>query len=242
MPSSREWREYFEHNAQSLLEIPWQQGAELTDEEREAIARSLREFQAGESSEGRHLMAYARRYAEQTGDHDYVPALRLFIGEEQRHSRDLARFLLANGIPLVPTTPTDTVFRWMRNLLGNLEVSIAVLITAELIARVYYAALRDATESVVLRRLCEQILRDELRHVQFQAEQLSRLQAGRLQLGLGLTSAAQRILMLGTILVVWPFHRRALKRGGMNFFSWWSRCWAVYQEAFAAPVSAAELA
>lgn len=242
MPSSEDWRRYFESNAQELLDVPWHLGAELTDDEREAVSRSLREFQVGESSEGRHLMAYARQYAERTGDHEYVAALRLFIAEEQRHARDLARFLLANGIPLVRTTPTDAVFRCMRNALGNLEISIAVLITAELIARVYYAALREATASAVLRRVCDQILSDELRHVQFQAEQLARLQAGRFQLGLGLTALAQRALLAGTILVVWPRHRGVLIRGGLTFGAWWRRCWAVYHEAFVAPVEGTALA
>jgi len=235
MPSSLEWRQYYEQNDRSLLEIPWHLGAELTPEEKAAIAQSLKEFQAGESSEGKHLFRYAQEYAERTGDREYVAAVRLFIAEEQRHARDLGRFLTLNGISLVPTTFTDRVFRKLRNLIGGLEISIAVLITAEIIAKVYYAVLKDATQSAILRRLCDQILGDELRHVQFQAEQLARLRAGRRWLGRAVAMGLQRFLYLGTTVVVWWFHRKAIRRGGLSLRSWWSACWREFNGAFAAP-------
>jgi hypothetical protein len=93
MPSSLEWRRYYEENARSRLEIPWQLGPELTTHETAAIAQSLKEFQAGESSEGKYLFRCAQEYAQRTGDLEYVSAIRLFIAEEQRHARDLGRFL-----------------------------------------------------------------------------------------------------------------------------------------------------
>src|SRR5215471_6667685 len=170
MRSSSEWLRHFESNARELLVIPWERGAELTSEERAAIAVSVAEFQRGERGEGRHLIRYAIQYAERCNDLEYIPAIRLFIREEQRHARDLARFLTINGIPLARASFADSVFRRLRNLLGTLEMSIAVLITAELMAQVYYAALHAATHSAILRLLCEQILADEARHVEFQAE------------------------------------------------------------------------
>jgi hypothetical protein len=234
MPSALEWRQYYEQNARSLLEIPWHLGAELAPGEKAAIAQSLREFQAGESSEGKHLIQYAHEYAERTGDLEYVPAIRLFIVEEQRHARDLGRFLTLNDISLVPTTCTDRVFRRLRHVFGGLEISIAVLITAEIIAKVYYAVLREATNSAVLRRLCDQILRDELRHVQFQAEQLARLRASRRWLRRAATMALQRFLYLGTTVVVWFFHRKAIRRGGLSLLGWWKSCLREFNETFEA--------
>ena len=93
MRSSLEWQKYYEQITHSRLEIPWDIGCEVTNEEREVIASSVQDFQAGESSEGRHLLQYAKTYSEQTGDFEYVEAIRLFIAEEQRHARDLAHFL-----------------------------------------------------------------------------------------------------------------------------------------------------
>jgi demethoxyubiquinone hydroxylase (CLK1/Coq7/Cat5 family) len=235
MPTSGQWQSYFEENARSLLEVPWEAGAELTEEESAAIAKSLREFQAGESSEGRHLYRYAQEYAERTGDQHYVTAIRLFIGEEQRHARDLGRFLTLNHIPLVTTTFTDRVFRKLRSLFGGLEISVGVLITAEIIAKVYYAGLREATRSSVLRRLCDQILRDEEKHVEFQAEQLQKLRAGRRSFLHALTMGLQRFLFFGTTVVVWWFHRQALRRGGLSFWAYWRSCWREFDQAFAVP-------
>ncbi len=235
MASSLEWRQYFEENARSLLDVPWQLGPDLTPEERAAIARSLKEFQAGESSEGKQLFRSAQAYAARTGDGDYVQAVRLFIAEEQRHARDLGRFLAQNGIPLVRTTFTDRVFRKLRHLFRGLEVSVAVLITAELIAKVYYAVLREATQSPILRRLCEQILHDELRHVQFQAQQLAKLRAGRRRLPRAATMGLQRFLYLGTVPVVWAVHRPVIRRGGLSPVGWWRACWREFDEAFADP-------
>ena len=233
MRTSADWLRYFEQNSQSLLEIPWHAGPELTAQERLRLGHSVQEFQRGESSEGRHFLRYAEQYAATTGDRDYVSALRLFIAEEQRHARDLGRFLAINRIPLVASTLPDRVFRMLRHLLGSLEMSIAVLITAEIIAEVYYTALRAATDSVILERLCEQILRDEASHVEFQAEQLAKLRASRGQLLYGLTVTAQRLLFLGTCLVVWVFHRYAFEAGGQNFGRFWHSAWFHFERAFA---------
>src|SRR5688500_3468024 len=146
MQTSQEWRRYYEENARSLLKIPWELGHELSYAEQRAIIRSVQDFQAGESSEGMHLFQYAKDYAERAGDHVYIEASRLFIAEEQRHARDLGRFMQINGLPLVKTTFTDGVFRRLRQVFGGLEISIGVLVTAEIIAKVYYAALQSATD------------------------------------------------------------------------------------------------
>ena len=232
------WREYFEDNTKRPSAIPWERGADLDRQARVAVARSIQEFQRGESSEGKHLYHYAERYAYETGDHDYLYALRLFIAEEHRHARDLARFLQLNGIPLISHTLADSVFRRLRNLFRSLEVSIAVLVTAEIFAQVYYAALHRATASTVLRRLCERILEDEERHVQFQTWQLARLRACRSAVARRLTQLAQRFLFMGTCLVVWSGHRRALRAGGHTFASFWSAAWRQFRLVFPPPPAA----
>ena len=91
--SSRAWCDYFRHNGANLLPLPWDRGAELTDAERDAVAASLQSFQLGESSQGRHLLRCAADHASRTGDPAYLEATRLFLAEEHRHSRTLARFL-----------------------------------------------------------------------------------------------------------------------------------------------------
>ncbi len=232
MKTSSEWLQYYQQNPHTLLPIPWERGAELTAEERAAIARSVQEFQLGESSEGRHLLHDAADYAARTGDHLYLQTMRLFIAEEQRHAADLARFLQLNGLPIVQTTWSDRVFRSARNLFPGLELSITVLVCGELIAKVYYAALRKATGSVILQRLCEQILRDEVSHVAFQTEQLARLRARRGRFAHAITMVAQRLAYLGAVCVVWVSHRAVMLRAGMNAAGWWRACWREFAPAF----------
>ena len=233
MKSSLEWRQYFERNADALLPIPWELGEELTAQERRSIASSVQGFQAGESSEGRHIFHYADAYAKRSGDSEYSTAVRKFIAEEHRHARDLKRFLLLNGIPVVKSTLLDAVFRKLRNLLGGLECSIAVLITAEIIAKVYYAALRDATQSRILIALCNQILQDEEKHVEFQAEQLAKLRVGRGRTFTWIVRLLQRFLFWGTLLVVWPYHAAVIRRGGFPFQRYWRESWKEFNAMMA---------
>lgn len=215
--TSARWRDHFNHNLEHLLDLPWDHPHRLSMAERRAIASSVQQFQLGEGSDGHHFIRLAERYAADSGDRDYVEALRLFIAEEQRHSRDLGRFLDQEGIPRLARHWTDGVFRRIRRLMG-LDLCVSVLVTAEIIARVYYQALREATSSPVLRRLCDQILRDEAAHVAFQCGMLHRLRAGRSGPVRALAAWAQRGFMLGTMGVVWLCHYRVYHAAGYSLF------------------------
>lgn len=224
--TSREWLGHFEHN--DRFDVPWDGPVGASADELAAIAESIQGFQLGESSEGRHLMACAREYAERTGDEDYVEAVRHFIREEQRHAGLLARFMERAGIPTIEKTWPDTVFRMLRRFAG-LEVSIGVLITAEIVAKVYYPALREATRSPILRRVCDRIISDEIQHVEFQAERLAMLRLGRGDAALAATHALHRTLFGGTLLVVWWKHASALHAGGYGFRRFWSAAWRLFE-------------
>lgn len=227
---SAAWVQYFRFNARSLARIPWELGVFVTDETRAAVAASIQEFQLGESSEARHLIDRGKRHAAEVGDADYVEALGLFIAEEHRHARELGQVLDLAGIGRVAHSWPDTVFRFMRRLAG-LELSIVVLVTAEIIARVYYAALREATGASVLRRLCDQILGDEVRHVHFQTERIAVLRRGRSRVLSGVCQGLHRILMVGTCLVVWHKHGRCMRAGGYGFGRFWREIWVEMADA-----------
>lgn len=228
--SSEAWCAYFRSNADSLFHLPWEREPQLTDEERTAIAKSIQTFQLGESGEGRHFIRAAERYSVGTTDANYVTATRLFIAEEQRHARDLGRFMDLAGIPRIRKEWSYRVFRRLRHLAG-LEVIICVLLTAEIIANVYYAALRKATRSGLLSRLCEQILKDEAMHVRFQAERLAELRRHRLRWQIFIRHALQRILFSATCLVVWTGHRKALRAGSLSLSTFWRKAHREFQSA-----------
>jgi hypothetical protein len=92
-----------------------------------------------------------------------------------------------------------------------------VLLTAEVIAKVYYAALRKATGSVVLQCLCDQILHDEIYHVRFQTQRLAALRGERPRWRVAYAQGLQRFLFWGTCWVVWLKYRRAFRAGGYGF-------------------------
>ena len=230
--ASAAWIEHFKRSLSRPDIVDAASPNPLTPEEVDAIATSVAEFQLGESSEGRNLISAAYRYAKVSGDFDYVSALRLFIAEENRHAQELGRFLDSAGLPRASASWPDTVFRFLRRRAG-LELSIVVLVTAEIIAKVYYAALREATGSPVLRRLCEQILRDERHHVIFQSQRVALLRARRSRLSVLIRVALHRFLLAGTCVVVWRKHGRAMRAGGLAFNTFWSATWREMNAAIA---------
>jgi hypothetical protein len=226
--SSLEWLEHFRANEKP--EILTREGPRLSEAEKAAVVASVQEFQLGESSEGRHLHRLAAEHARRTGDENYLRAVEYFIREEQRHARYLRDFLALEGFGTIKRRWTDTVFRRLRNLAG-LEVSVGVLVTAEIIAKVYYEGLKGATRSPVLRGICARILRDEEAHVCFQSERLAILRRDRPEPGKKLTGLLHRTLFFGACLVMWKNHGKAIKRGGLGFRSYWRRCWEEFGTA-----------
>jgi hypothetical protein len=222
--SSGEWREYFANNRERSDLLMWEREIPIADRERQAIMKSLQAFQLGESSEGLHLHHCAEQYMRATGDAEYLGAVKLFIREEQRHAQYLARFMKLAHIPLARRIFLDSVFRKLRKLAG-LECSVSVLIVAEIIAKVFYRGLRNATESEFLKAICDQVLSDEKMHVQFQAERLAILRKCRHRVVLVGTNAIHRILFAGTVLVVWMKCRSTLLAGDYTFIPFFRDCW-----------------
>jgi len=229
--TSAEWVAYFRHNADTLLDVPWELGVKFTPEERELVAASIPTWQLGESSDGRHLRGAAERYANQTGDTDFVEAINLFIGEEQRHGAELGRVLDLAGIPRKTWDCGDTVFRLFRHLRPRIELTATVVVAVEILALLYYAAIRRAVSCPVLHRVCDQILRDEPIHLHFQCERLAMFHRGRPRVLRALTMLGHRILFAGTALAVWAGHRRALRAGGLGFRRFWRTAWAKHRWA-----------
>jgi len=222
--TTQNWVDHFRWNGSVAMRVPWHIGPDLSDEERAAIAHSIQMFQLGENSEGRHLMRYAKEWADRTGDSTYPEAIRMLIVEEQRHAGVLGRFMEINGIARIKRGYSDGIFWWARNLFSSLEVSISVLVTAEIIAKIYYPALSEATASIVLRAICEQIHREEIAHVLFQTEQLARIRIGRPRYGIWATRFLHRLLFYPTLIVVGLSHRTALRRGGLSQWQFFARC------------------
>lgn len=230
--TSAEWIAYFLDNADNRLDIPWDLGADATPEELAAIVPSLRGWQLGETSDGSHLLAAARNYAAKVADPEFVGAVCLFIAEEQRHGNDLGRFLDLAGAERATFDWGDWMFRTIRYFLPTMEVWATPVVMVETHALIYYNALRHATGSKVLRRICEQILRDEIPHIRFQCERLAILHRNRPRWLRAITMILHRIFFAGITLAVWAGHRQALKAGGYPFPRFWHSAWVKMNHAW----------
>ncbi|MBM3814009.1 MAG: hypothetical protein FJW20_20455 [Acidimicrobiia bacterium] len=229
--ASEEWEAWFRRSLENPPEIPWESAARITDEERERIRASIQEFQLGEQSEGRHLRQAAREYARRSGDAAYARGTELFIREEQGHAALLGRFMDLAGIARVRHTWVDAVFRHVRKLAG-LETSICVLLTAELIAKVYYPALAAATGCPALRAICARISKDEGSHVQFHCERLAMMRARRAPVRTCVALALQRLLLAGAAAVVWFHHEPVLRVTHSSMADYWRCCQLEFRAAF----------
>ena len=208
----KEWKEYFMQNQNHFAEINFEDHDQLSAEERAVISSSLQQFQKGESSEGRHLYSFAKEFS----DPEYLECIKLFIREEQQHAAVLASFMNKFQIPLIKGHWVDDVFRWLRKA-GGIQNTINILLIAEIIAKVYYRALLHATVSGLLKRICLQILSDEEEHIRFQCDMLKIFYNRQSWLTNLIIRNFQVILMTGTTLIVWWYHRPVLKRGGYYF-------------------------
>jgi len=219
--STSSWVKYYRRNAIAAREIDWENFRPLDQSEAKAIGRSLAAFQHGENGTGTRFLERSADHAKKINDPHYVEAVRLFIAEEQRHAAELGRFLDMAHLPRASFVATDKVFRKLRGLAG-LELIIRVLLTAEVLAKVYYAALRDATSHPVLRQLCTRILKDEVAHVEFQAQRLaiivrSHNRARRLRIW------CHRMFYYGVARWVWWTHRSVFRQANWRSREYWRR-------------------
>ena len=95
------WYRHFLQNRRGQDALPWHDPYLLGADERRIVARSIQQFQLGEWARGRGLKRRASSHPVLAIDPWFIPALELFIAEEQGHSSILGRFLDGQGIPRV---------------------------------------------------------------------------------------------------------------------------------------------
>lgn len=234
------WIHYFETNTSLNRALPLPDAPSLlSDGVRKPLAESLAVFQLGESGGGTRLRRYAREVAPLENFRGYQRAVDLFIEEEQSHAQLLARVVQHLGGTLLEKQWTNSVFRHLRGIL-NLEFAIQVLLTAELVAEVYYGTLYLRVGDPVVRRVSHKILRDEMRHLAFQREFLSERLASFPGFGLWLWQRQFAFIHALTLAVVVWDHRacfRALGVGMREFFHRGCKAREFFQRRLADQVS-----
>ena len=177
------------------------------------------------------MLECAQRFSRETGDLGLIAALKLFLREEQRHSKTLARFLQIENAPCLRKHWVHSVFRWMRGLAG-LELCLKVLVIAEVLARPYYAALRDATGSPLLRSICQRIFEEEGAHLRFQAFALSRFQNRHRRLTQAFIKTSHVVLLASTAALVWVEHKAVFRSAGRTFRQFWGETWLEFDSLY----------
>ncbi len=214
MNDFKKWYYYFKGNLDHLDLINFHTAPCLTSYEKNIIWSSIQQFQKGENSEGKHLIQHAKNY----NNENYLDTIKLFIKEEQMHARLLGEFMAIEKIPKIRSHWIDSGFRWIRNLMG-LELSVTVLVTAEIIAAVYYQGLKAATNSGLLVQICNRLLKDETKHLEFQAYTIAHINQYKGYLHRSIKKYLHLGLVLATLLLVWLQHQKVLTNGGFGLTS-----------------------
>ncbi|MBS0420632.1 MAG: hypothetical protein JSR66_23185 [Proteobacteria bacterium] len=235
LPNFKVWLNHFEYHAEHPRRLPEAVPNVLTVTERHLIAPSIATFQLGEQSSGSNLLRAAYRFAQQHSAPEVARITELLIGEEQQHAALLKGFMAAHGIPTRQHHWTDRAFRRIRKR-AELELSLGVLLTAELIGNVYYRALEMATECQRLRLLCRMMVADELAHIGFESDLLLSIRAGKPAPVKFALDGAHRAFLMATALVVWTTHRAVLAKAGYGLAGFLRACGEQYRFYLLPPV------
>lgn len=210
------WIEYFKYNNSHLLKLDFDNNIELSNEEKTLITPSIKAFQIGEGSEGKHLTKVVKKFALKNNYKDYIEIMKWFITEENRHSQTLKKYMEIYNIKPVDKLWIDNVFRMLRKIMG-LECEIIILVTAEMIALSYYTALSNVTNSKLLKTICSQMLNDELKHVVLQSDTLHRISKNRNKFLNKLVRNLRKIIMRITSFVVWHKYKNIFIKGDYTY-------------------------
>ena len=205
-----QWIKYFKWNACHRLETDFSEEPELSQEIRRLIIPSVTAFQKGEQSEGTFLRRAAEEFAADQQEPSYPEAIKWFIREENMHSAYLAQYMKWHGIKKKEDNTLDRFFRRLRQKKG-IYSEVIVLITAEIIALSYYTALGNAMSSQALKRICRQMLHDELPHVIFQSYTLGHFKKSTRD------TLSRIFLMQISCVAVWAAFGNVFRVGGYSF-------------------------
>lgn len=214
---------YFQSNRTRFADLAWDDPHQLSPAQKRAIAASLQTFQRGEGTGGDHLLALA----DQVPAADYAAAMRLFVQEEEGHAEMLGQFMDRQSIPRLQTHWLHGIFRWLGRPLGLVHM-VRVILTAEIVATVYYRALFNATFSGLLQQICRRILLDEEMHLIYHCLAVRHLSPRRNALSTWFWRQFYRGFMAGTALTIYVTSRRTLRAGGYGLVSFGTAIAAEY--------------
>ncbi len=214
------------------MEPDWSQPCTMPDgPTRRALGESLAIFQLGETGDGSTLQKWAQRECQ----HDpnllgYPAAVRLFIQEENFHADMLSRMVMHVGGQLRTKHWAAWAFNRIRKLIPRLEYEIQILLSAELIARAYYALLARHVPEPAIQRCCTRLVRDEIKHIAFHAEFFHERFATWSPLAVRVWKWQFQTLFRVAEMIVWSNHRSAFVGLGVDKAVFQKRCRASFTD------------
>lgn len=184
---------------------------------RTPLVTLLQRFQLGEAGEGR-VASEARTSTDPALDEALREATALYVREEGRHAAILAELLAALGAPTIRHATAEVLFRRGRRLLG-FRTKMLVIACAEVVGIATYTRIRDGVPSSAIAQAADDVLSDELTHLDFQSLFFSRVIAtfGRLSpVGAPAVALAFAAVLTAATLLVTLRHRVALRRLGSS--------------------------
>jgi hypothetical protein len=206
----RYWRERLEQNTRRPIpstDAP----AALTPAQHALVLRSLREFQLGETGEGR-VAHQIDSVAWEGVDADLRGLIKLWVREEGRHARILALMVQGMGGALLVRHWSTGAFRGLRRRFG-VRFKLLVALTAEVAGAVFYGLLARALPPGPMASALAELERDEEAHLQFQSELFGML--GRRWAAHALIQAAWWFFALGVSALVFWQHAPTLASLGV---------------------------
>jgi hypothetical protein len=231
MNRSAHWVMHFSRNLK-IERVNWETAPQLTNIEKQNILKSLQAWQLGETSDGQHLLAAARKYADKSNDLIYPLAVELFIREEQKHGNHLGQYLDLIGEKRIKKDWGDTLFRKIRYFNTSMELWTLAVITVESTAQIFYQSLKDATNCPLLKQICSDILIDEAAHIDFQRERMQIIYNEKYAFSQFISYYAYKFFYFSTILAVWFAHKKAFKAGGNDFGKYMRKMRLKFQKTF----------
>jgi hypothetical protein len=213
--SSTFWKDHFTENLKHQR-INWEQPAHLSEGEKKSLLYSLKAWQLGETSDGKHLLAAASRYSEKQEDKDFLESIRLFIREEQKHGANLGRYIDSLGEQRAKSDWGDTLFRKVRYFNKSMELWTIAVIIVESAAQIFYDALANGSRCNLLKEICRDILIDEAHHIKFQNERLFVIFNQKKFYSKAISIGLYGLLFFGTIHAIWFAHKKAFIKGGVQ--------------------------
>lgn len=209
------WQNHFKHNL-TVQRVDWSVKPSITETEKANIIISLKAWQLGETSDGKHLLSAATKYSIKVNEPAYPYAVQLFIKEEQKHGSNLGKYLDSIGEERITQNWGDTLFRKIRYFNTNMELWTITVIIVESAAQIFYQALHDATQCTLLKAICSDILIDEAHHIKFQNERLHTIFKQKGFYNKAISVGLYGLLFFGTIHAIWFGHKKAFRAGGID--------------------------